>query len=1027
MPRIAQAEIDRVKREVPLMSLAASAGVTLTGHGSNLLGRCPFHDDREPSLVIDPHKNLWNCLGACKAGGDSIQWVMKREGVGFQHAVEILRAMLGGEAVALNAAKSAPKLMLPVAVDADAAEALRAVCVEYYPSRLVAGSAGWQYLEKRGVLDVATLKRLKIGEADRTLGLRLPERNRADGARLRRTLADAGLLRDSGHEHLRGCVTFPIVGEDGAVLGCYGRRIEVQDGIRHLYLPGPHRGVWNWQGVEQAGKTGAELIVCEAIIDALTFLCAGFSAVTAAYGTGGFTADHWAALKRHGVRRVLIAYDRDEAGDKAAAALATDLTVAGISAWRVRFPSGMDANEYAQTVTPARKALEVVIGAAQWVGRGPAPARSTATHSALVTQSAETTVKTGLDVAVVAAPPAAPASSLAADPSSAAPKAPAVSSASVSPSSSGDEITLDQAGRVYRVKLPRSAGGDALKVSVRLTVGALFTLDSVDLSSRRSREGFAAAAAEDCQQPVEMIRADLGTILFSVEEAQARRRAAAEVKPDPIADMLPADRAAAEAFLRRPDLMAATLADVARTGLVGEQANVETALVALISRKLDQPLAIVVQSLSGAGKTSLMEGVLALMPPEEQVKYSAISKQSLFYLGADTDLRHKVLALVEEEGAQSASYALKLLQSEGELTIASTGKDPQSGRMVTHEYRVQGPVMLFLTTTAVDLDEELQNRCIVLTVDEDRAQTKAVHQVQRQRRTLEGRLAGASRTRLLRLHQNAQRLIRSIAVVNPWAPHLRFPDHRTRMRRDHAKYLALIDAITLWHQYQRPLRRIERDGVVLDYIEATLDDIAAANRLAHAVLGRGLDELAPQTRRVLKHMGQLVDGIASTRKIPREQVRFTRRDLREHVGISNTQARLHLERLEALEYVIAHRGAHGQTFVYELAFIGSDDDGGDGGPRLPGLIDVAELRRLSPSSTAADYGYDANMAEFEGHLAGDVRGENGGMSARVPSAETSENTDLFHLKEEAAKKYNKTHDKEAADSARRSDTGVEVA
>lgn len=181
------------------MSLAAAAGVTLTGHGSNLLGLCPFHDDREPSLVIDPQKNLWNCLGACKAGGDNIQWVMKREGVGFQHAVEILRALVGTEEVSdVSAQLSVEKrrggkyLPSPVAASADAAQALRAVCVEYYPSRLVAGSAGWQYLERRGVLDVATTTRLKIGEADRTLGLRLPEKNRADGERIRRTLQEAG-------------------------------------------------------------------------------------------------------------------------------------------------------------------------------------------------------------------------------------------------------------------------------------------------------------------------------------------------------------------------------------------------------------------------------------------------------------------------------------------------------------------------------------------------------------------------------------------------------------------------------------------------------------------------------------------------------------------------------------------------------------------------------------------------------------------------------------------------------------------
>jgi integrase len=110
--------------------------------------------------------------------------------------------------------------------------------------------------------------------------------------------------------------------------------------------------------------------------------------------------------------------------------------------------------------------------------------------------------------------------------------------------------------------------------------------------------------------------------------------------------------------------------------------------------------------------------------------------QSLFYMG-ESDLKHKVLAIVEEEGAMRAAYALKLLQSGGVLTIASTGKDATTGRLITHQYRVEGPVMLFLTTTAIDLDEELQNRCLVLAVDEDRAQTQAIHKKQREAQTIE--------------------------------------------------------------------------------------------------------------------------------------------------------------------------------------------------------------------------------------------------------------------------------------------------
>ncbi|MCA3218495.1 MAG: hypothetical protein ING59_08050 [Burkholderiales bacterium] len=114
----------------------------------------------------------------------------------------------------------------------------------------------------------------------------------------------------------------------------------------------------------------------------------------------------------------------------------------------------------------------------------------------------------------------------------------------------------------------------------------------------------------------------------------------------------------------------------------------------------------------------------------------------MFYMG-QTGLKHRILAIAEEEGASRASYAMKLLQSEGELTIASTGTDPKTGNLITQEYRVEGPTMLMMTTTAIDLDEELLNRCLLLTVDEDREQTRRIHALQREKRTLAG--AGQAR------------------------------------------------------------------------------------------------------------------------------------------------------------------------------------------------------------------------------------------------------------------------------------------
>ena len=158
-----------------------------------------------------------------------------------------------------------------------------------------------------------------------------------------------------------------------------------------------------------------------------------------------------------------------------------------------------------------------------------------------------------------------------------------------------------------------------------------------------------------------------------------------------------------------------------------------------------------------------------MVPSEGRVAFSAMAGQSLFYMG-ESDLSHKVLAIAEEEGAKRAAYALKLLHSEGELRIASTGKKGQIGRLITHTYPCAARSAIFLTTTTIEVDEELLNRCVVLGVDEERSQTRAIHERQRQRETLEGVLAVRERAGVLALHRDAQRLLAPLAVVNPTRP-----------------------------------------------------------------------------------------------------------------------------------------------------------------------------------------------------------------------------------------------------------------
>jgi hypothetical protein len=530
---------------------------------------------------------------------------------------------------------------------------------------------------------------------------------------------------------------------------------------------------------------------------------------------------------------------------------------------------------------------------------------------------------------------------------------------------SDDEVVMRFGDRRYRIRgLAKNIGYETLKVNVLVSQGEVYYVDTFDLYAARSRGQYIAQAARELALREEIIKLDLGRMLLKLEGLQAERIKAA-LKVEAAAPTLSdAEAAEALALLRLPDLVGRIVQDFETVGLVGEATNKLAGYLAAVSRKLDAPLAIVVQSSSAAGKSSLMDAVLAFVPDEEKVKYSAMTGQSLFYMG-ETNLKHKILAIAEEEGASRASYALKLLQSEGELTIASTGKDPATGNLVTQQYRVEGPVMIFLTTTAIEIDEELLNRCIVLSVDEGREQTEAIHRRQRARRTLDGLKARQDKLRLLRLHQNAQRLLRPLAVVNPYADRLTFLADKTRTRRDHEKYLTLIDTLALLHQHQRPIKTLQAGGDVIEYVEATVDDIAQANALTHEILGRSLDDLSPQTRRLLLLIDAMVGARAKAQQLPRSEIRFSRKTVREATGWSDFQVKTHMQKLTELEYLLPHRGGRGQCFEYELLY---DGDGGLA-PHLSGLLDPEKLN------------YDGGKEPLKPHLEGSRSPQSGPKSA----------------------------------------------
>jgi DNA primase catalytic core len=945
VPLISEDEIERIKRETDLAAVIRSRGVALKPQRGDLVGLCPFHDDHHPSLHVTPGKGLWRCMAsACGATGNVIQFVQRFDGVSFRHAVELLKsgklsALCGPAKGAPVARTRVPKLDSPLAPDADDQAALRQV-FDYYQARLKENPAALAYLERRGLKNDEAMATFKLGVADRTLGLRLPQKTCKEGASIRERLERLGVYRESGHEHLNGRIVFPVIAENGEIGTVYGRAIgKVEKHERHLFLPGPLRGVWN-----PTSLRSPEVILTEGIIDALTFWCAGYRNVTTSYSAKELPEELLDALVKAKVRLVFIAFDRDESGDKGAEKVAAQLMARGIECRRVLFPHGFDANRYALEVTPPDKSLGVLLNAAQWMGKGKVSAPVAPAPSSLAAKAASEAAP------VVPVPEVKPVSNEAAKEKTDVPAttarnempaaSPGAGTASLLPNGEHWFLTLDR--REYRVGgLEKTLGSGAIKVALRLKVGDRFHLDAIDLARDPERRRFIERAAEETGLHADLLKRDLGRLLLAVEQAQAELARPVKAGPS-IVPLTPELHAAASAFLRNPNLWDLIPEHAALCGIAGERVNVRVGYLGAVSRLLDRPIMIIIQSSSAAGKTTLMDAILAFIPPERRIKYSAMTGQALFYMGG-TDLAHKILAIVEEEGAEKASYALKLLQSEGELRIASTGKDPHTGRMETQEYHLQGPVMIFLTTTSHNINEELQNRGFILTVDESREQTERIHALQREARTEAGLERRARRDELLALHRAAQSLLQPLPVFNPYSTQLRFLSDRLRTRRDHEKYLLLIDSLALLFQHQRGRKVIAgREHVV-----ATLDDIARANELAHEVLGRGLDDMPPQTRRLLDLIERMVVEKCSATKTGRTDARFRARHLREFTGWGHSQLHVHLSRLVELEYLIPHRSDHGQGIVYELLY---DGGGKNGAKFLPGLIDVARLSAYDAES-----------------------------------------------------------------------------
>ena len=941
---VPQPEIDLLKRTVDLVALVTARGIRLTPRGKDLVGLCPFHSDTTPSLIVTPGKNLWHCF-SCGAGGDVIEFVRRTDGVDFPEAVRRVREF--GPRLSERAAEGKE----PSATDerdesafSPSAALLFDSVLSHYRRSLKNDPAALRYLESRGLVGADLLDTFRIGTADGTLLRVVAAGQGKEPTNTRALLRKLGILRESGREHLTGCVVFPLFSYDGVPESLYGRRVADRGPVKHMYLSGPRRGLFNPDAFKQS-----QLVLCESVIDALTFYAHGVRNVSCTYGTEGFTDEMLEAMERGGVKRVLIAFDADRPGNEAAVRLSARLRAEGIETRRVLFPMNTDANEYARAVDGPAEALRALIQDARPVE----PEESQVSAPSAIEET--------------------PSKQLRPSPSAASPE-----------QIEGDEIRIMYAERSYRVRgLFKNTSDHIMKINLRAQRGDAYHLDTLDLLSARARQNFIAQASEELHVSADLLKHDLGRLLGRLEELQSDRLQRTLKERDAEPEIPRERREKALAYLKDPNLIRNIVRDFERAGLVGERTNALLGYLGTVSRRTEAPLAIIIQSSSSAGKSALMEAVLDMVPEEDRIKFSMMTGQSLYYMQS-RDLRHKIIAISEEEGVERAKYAIKILQSEGKITIATTVKDPTTGLPDTQEFSVEGPVMFLLTTTNVEIDEELQNRCLVITINESREQTGRIQKMQRDKRTLEGILQKRSATGLAELHQDAQRLLRPIAVSISHANRIVFPDTKLRLRRDQEKFLTLIESIALLHQHQREIRS-RRDVLGdLEYIEASDTDVALAAWIYARVFGTCLDDLSPQTRRLLEETERFVSEECTAQHLERRQFRFTRRQLREYTGWGNTRLGKHLDRLVELEYVLCYGAGQGKLAEYELLY---DGHGTDGDPFIAGLTGGSELDpglaefllgepNLSPPG--------ANLTPQSANLSPRVHPENTPFSPAVP-------------------------------------------
>jgi len=795
----------------------------------------------------------------CGESGDVFALVEKMKGVGFREALAFLKAHVGQLPPKGRATRS-------VGQETEPAPAEAAGATEEHPE--ITLTVVTEHYHKR-FCETAQARSYLEGR-----GIKSPELMRrfkigfADGSIFsmvsngqKGKLKGLGILTEAGRELFAGSLTFPITDEAGHSVGLYGRSIDDGSRLKHRYLPGRHQGVFN----RRASKAFSEIILTESIIDALSLIALGLENVQACYGVNGFTEEHLQTLLEDRVRTVIVAFDNDEPGRKASEALAPRLVAEGFSVKRIS-PAAKDWNE---------------------------------------------DLLAGVEASAIKAKVAAAAIS-----------APAQERQALDVRRDGSRFQFTTGGVSYRLWGAREIFTTNLRVSMRAECKGECFYDNLDLYSARSRTAYSQNMAALFSLERRRIEKDLLSILEYLEAERDKRLQGPAAAPA-FHELTDGERRSGLEFLKSPDLFSQIARDMDALGYVGEELNKQLVYIAASSRKLEDPISILILSQSASGKSFLVETVRRLMPPEDVIAVTSLSDQALNYI-PDGELLHKFLILGEAVHSETIEHQIREMLSGHQLSRLVAVKDDKTGKMGSQTLVSRVVVSAIMSSTTHDINPENASRCFLVNADESSEQTARIHALQREKYSLARHFDRLhALPRIIARHHAAQRLLRPFLIVNPFAEHLNFPRSLIRTRRDHERFVDLIACVCFLRQYQKVVRK-SRDpetGAEVEYVECDLEDYQVAYAIVTgAVMSSTYAEVPRAMAAFYEELRGLFRARARETGLKTVEVGLTQREIRRAVGwVGSESAKKYLRRLVALEYLaLSHGGERGMRNSYQL-------------------------------------------------------------------------------------------------------------